>query len=87
MRQMRVFEKNSYSVIDFQKHSLQKWSINKKILKEQKIATKKNNPLYEELKLFINSIQNDLPVIVTSGDALNALEVACQIQRIIEEKK
>ena len=87
MRQMRVFEKNSYSIMDFQKQSVQKWSINKKILIEEKVSTKKNNPLYEELKLFINSIQNDLPVVVTSKDALNALEVACQIQQIIEEKK
>ena len=87
-RQMRVFETNSYTVIDFQSQSLQKWYINKnKTLLEKSIHIKSTNALYEELNLFINSIQNDSPVVVGTQEAFNALNVACQIQNIIEEKK
>ena len=87
MRQMRVFEKKSYNVIDFQKQSLQKWSINNKNLYKQSVNIKQNNPLYEELSSFVNSIQNDLAVVMGAEEALNALQVAFQIQQIIEEKK
>lgn len=87
MRQMRIFESNQYSMIDFQNQSLNHWNIDKnKQLKEKSINIKPVNALYEELNMFINSIKNDLPEQVTTGEALRALEVACLIRDIIEKQ-
>ena len=85
MRQMRVFEKQSYSLIDFNIPSLNTWSINKdKKLKEIKYQINSTNALYEELFCFVNSIQSDKKILVPAEEALLTLEIADKIQKIIE---
>jgi predicted dehydrogenase len=87
MRQMRIFESSSYSVIDFQQQSLNRWVVNKnKNLQERTVKINPTNALYEELLAFIYSIQNNSLESVTTSDALEALKVACLIQDIIEKK-
>tara|TARA_B110000116_G_C16704568_1_gene521462 strand:+ start:38 stop:961 length:924 start_codon:yes stop_codon:yes gene_type:complete len=87
MRQMRIFESNNYTMIDFQHQSLSRWTIEKnKQLKEKSIKIKPVNALYEELNGFINCIRNDLPEQVTTTEGLEALKVACLIRDIIEKK-
>ena len=87
MRQMRIFEASSYSMIDFQQQALNHWVINKnKKLQERAVKIKPTNALYEELLAFIYSIQNNSLESVTTGDALEALKVACLIQDIIEKR-
>jgi hypothetical protein len=87
MRQMRIFESNKYSMIDFQNQSLNHWNVDKnKQLKEKSINIKPVNALYEELRVFINSIQKDLPEQVTTREALDALKVACLIRDMIEKQ-
>ena len=84
MRQMRVFQRNSYSIIDFQEPSLNTWFVNKSgDLNAKKIPVITNNALFEELKMFIMCIQNDLPVIMGAEEALRALTIASKIQKKI----
>ena len=87
MRQMRIFEKESYNVLDLQNQTWNQFSMKKNSFQKEKIPVVSKNALYEELNLFINSIYNDLPVVVDTGAALHALRVAFQIQNIIEEKQ
>jgi len=85
MRQMRIFEKKSYSLIDFNVPSLNTWKINKnKKLEEIKYTINPTNALYEELFCFVNSIQSDEKILVPAEEALLTLEIADKIQKIIE---
>tara|TARA_Y100000389_G_scaffold46795_1_gene41830 strand:- start:8541 stop:9458 length:918 start_codon:yes stop_codon:yes gene_type:complete len=85
MRQMRLFEKKSYSMIDFNVPSLNTWKINEqKKLEETQYALNSTNALYEELFCFINSIHAKTSVAVPAEEALETLEIAEQIQKIIE---
>ena len=84
MRQMRVFQRNSYSIIDFQEPSLNTWFVNKNgDLNAKKIPVITNNALFEELKVFIMCIQNDLPEIMGAEEALASLTIASKIQKKI----
>ena len=86
MRQMRVFEKNSYSMVDFNAPSINKWKINKRRkLEEAKYDIAQKNALYEELFSFINSIYQQDKVVVTAEEALESLKVANKIQKKIEK--
>ena len=85
MRQMRIFEKRLYSLIDFNVPSLNTWKINKnKKLEEIKYKINPTNALYEELFYFVNSIQSDKKILVPAEEALLTLEIADKIQKIIE---
>jgi len=85
MRQMRIFEKRSYSLIDFNVPSLNTWKINKnKKLEEIRYKINPANALYEELFCFVNSIQSDEKILVPAEEALLTLEIADKIQKIIE---
>ncbi len=85
MRQMRIFEKRSYSLIDFNVPSLNAWKINKnKKLEEIRYKINPANALYEELFCFVNSIQSDEKILVPAEEALLTLEIADKIQKIIE---
>ena len=86
MRQMRVFQKKSYNVIDFQKPSLSTWFINKQGLLKNKISNiASSNALFEELSSFIVSIQQDSSEIMGAEEAIAALGVASKIQEKIEK--
>jgi len=88
MRQMRVFQKNSYSVIDFQEPSLNTWLVNKKGgLRSKNTAVVPNNALFVELKAFINSIQKDQPETMGAEEALETLKIASKIQEKIGKYK
>ena len=85
MRQMRVFEKNFYSAIDLQNHTLKTLSLkNKKIIPKDVLISKKN-ALLEELVAFTSSIRDNRKIAVSGLDGLRALKTAIEIQDIIEK--
>ena len=87
MRQMRVFEKNNYSALDFQQQTLSTLTLkNKKIIPSQAFVNK-GNALLWELDSFVNSIIKNKKTEVTGEQGLKALEIATQIQSIIEKKQ
>ena len=87
MRQMRVFEKNCYSLIDFDKQSVNVVQINpdKTFSSSQKII-EKGNALLWELDSFVECIITDSLVQVTGDMGVRVLEVAMNIQEIIEKQ-
>ena len=88
LRQMRVFEKKLYSVLDFQTQSLGCWSVNKnQNIKEVCFSNKPANALYVELKAFIDCLKNNSQPLVGLREGARALEVATKIQNIIEKNK
>jgi len=88
MRQMRVFQENSYSVVDFQSQKLNTWKIDsQQKLKSINHETIPSNALFEELNHFICSIQQDLLEKVRGEDGFNALKIASKIQKKIAKKQ
>ena len=84
MRQMRLFEKKSYSMIDFNVPSFNRWEVGQdKQLKEVNYNIKPINALYEELLCFVNSIQQEGTVVVPAEEVLKTLKIANKIQKII----
>lgn len=87
-RKMRVFQKNSYFSLDFQKFvldSYKKLTINnKKIIKKEQIEFPKNDSLKDEIQSFVDCIINNKKPIVTSLDGINALEYAIKISKLIK---
>jgi len=88
LRQMRVFEKKLYSVLDFQAQSLGCWSIKKnQPIQETSYSSKPVNALYVELNAFIDCLKNNSQPLVGLREGTRALEVATKIQKIIEKNK
>ncbi|MBL7072181.1 MAG: Gfo/Idh/MocA family oxidoreductase [Candidatus Omnitrophica bacterium] len=85
-RKIRIFQENSYILLDFlhQEASLFQGS-DKKLLKE-KIKIKKKEPLKVELKSFINSVLTRKKPIVSGYEGKQALEVALAILEKINSK-
>jgi len=87
-RKMRVFQKNSYFSLDFQKFvldSYKKLTINnKKIIKKEQIEFPKNDSLKDEIQSFVDCIINNKKPIVTSLDGINALKYAIKISKLIK---
>jgi predicted dehydrogenase len=86
MRQMRVFEKASYNVLDFQKQSLNKWSVKNGSFQEKKINAVPTNALFDELLMFIDCIKNNSKTQVGTKEGFQALKIASSIQKTIEKK-
>ena len=88
MRKMRVFEKNIYSSLDFQKQECLSWKINSNAaICEIPVINKPVNALYEELKSFIESITLGVEPKINELDGYNALNVAIKIQELIEKNR
>ena len=88
MRQMRVFQKNSYSVVDLQNQTLNTWKVDShKKLQSSNETIIASNALFEELNHFIYSIQHDLLEKVRPEEAFEALKIASKIQKKIAKKQ
>ncbi len=88
MRKMRIFEKNSYSSLDFQTQTCKKISLkNDGAIDKAETSTTKTNALFEELNAFIECIKLNKSPAVNETEGLNALEIAIKIQEIIEKEK
>ncbi|STY29471.1 oxidoreductase [Legionella wadsworthii] len=90
-RKTRIFQKNSYLSIDYQSKKL---AVFKKgtgemfpgvpdIIRAEK-EYEQGDALYEEIKSFLQCIQNDSTPLVTGEDGLHALDVAETITSLIQ---
>tara|TARA_B100001093_G_scaffold28008_1_gene24458 strand:- start:398 stop:1324 length:927 start_codon:yes stop_codon:yes gene_type:complete len=88
-RKVRVFQKNSYFSLDFQKCELDSYkkisSGNIKKIKREKDEFEKNDSLEEEIKSFINCIKNNKNPIVNASDGIQALKYAIKISNLIKK--
>ncbi len=88
-RKIRVFQKNSYFSLDFQKCELDSYkrvsSGNIKKIKREKDEFVKNDSLEEEIKSFVNCIKNKKNPIVNAIDGIQALKYAIKISNLIKK--
>ena len=88
-RKIRVFQKNSYFSLDFQKCELDSYKkINSgkiKKIKREKNQFIKNDSLDEEIKSFISCIKYNKQPIVNAIDGIQALKYAAKISNLIKK--
>ena len=83
---MLVFEKRRYTKINFNERTVTQNKISHQKIQKNKILINDSNALFVELQSFANSIINKSKVAVSGDDGLRALEIAINIQNIIETK-
>ena len=88
-RKMRLFQKNSYFSLDYQKSSLDTYikikSKNIINIKKTKNSFSKNDSLNDEIESFVKCIKNKKTAIVNASDGLNALTYAIKISNLIKK--
>jgi len=88
MRQMRVFEKNCYSLIDFDSLSVNVVKISPdKTFTSSQGSVQQGNALFWELDSFVECIITGSQTPVTGEMGLRVLEIAMKIQKIIEKQQ
>ncbi len=85
-RVLKVFQKESFLLLDFQSQSIRKYSKRGMEITSEEINPAYKEPLREELKDFINCIMNGRKPLVTGMDGHNALKVALQISDLLRSK-
>ena len=88
-RKMRLFQKNSYFSLDYQKSSLDTYikikSKNTISIKKTQNSFPKNDSLNNEIESFVKCIKNKKIAIVNASDGLNALTYAIKISNLIKK--
>ncbi len=89
VRKIRVFQENAYLSLDYQKqdgvmYRLQDGPKGKQIVRE-KVAIQRGEPLKIELEAFIHCAREGARPKVSGHEAADALEIALEITRQIEE--
>lgn len=91
-RKTRIFQSNSYISINyltkefavFQKGETEMFPGIPEIIRHQSVF-EKGDALLEEIKAFVNAIQNNTPPLVTGEEGRDALEIAATISSLIDK--
>ncbi|MBD3296266.1 MAG: gfo/Idh/MocA family oxidoreductase [Candidatus Omnitrophica bacterium] len=83
-RKIRIFQQDSYILLDFMHREAFRYMQNQESPNEEKIRIKKKDALQVELKSFIDCVRNDKDPIVSGQQGRDALEVALKILEKIE---
>ena len=85
MRKIRVFQNDAYLSLDYQDQS--GWIYRKEglAIAREKVEVEKGEPLKSELASFIDCASQGLKPRVSGQQGADALDVALQITRIIDE--
>jgi predicted dehydrogenase len=92
VRKFRVFQKDQYLSIDFEKGELSlttrtgEWKEGQIPLEHNSWSLSKSDAIMEEAKAFLNSIQNNSPVTVPGEDGVKALQLAETILEDIQRR-
>jgi len=100
LRKMRIFEKNQYYSLNFQKLKIKQYITQNKKTSQNAVFNHNNkyiiykelqveavNALYEELDSFMSSIYKGTPIKVSKEAGRDVLKVALQIKNKIDEQK
>jgi predicted dehydrogenase len=79
VRKIRIFQKDSYILLDFMHQDAFLFSGSDKKMKKERIKMKKKNPLKVELKSFINCVRDRKKPVVSGQEGRQALAVALDI--------
>ena len=78
-RKIRIFQEDSYILLDFLHQEAFLYKKNSKGLDKQKIKIRKKDPLKVELKSFIDCVRNKKKPVISGHEGRQALEVALAI--------
>lgn len=84
-RSLKVFQKNSYIVLDYQGMSIMKYFKDGAVMASEKIRVKEKEPLKEELISFARCVSTRGTPVVSATDGRNALKIALEITERIED--
>lgn len=91
-RMTRIFQKNAYITVDYQEKKLSLYTTPHGTTEQQETGMQlqeltfaKQDALLEEIKAFVNSVENDTPTLVTGVEGRNALSTAAKITALIQE--
>ena len=87
VRKIKISQEDSYITLDYLHHDAYIVKKNDSKVIKQKIKIIKKEPLKQELKSFVNAIQNDTKPIVSGEDGKRALKVALNILEKIKSSK
>ncbi|MCM8765800.1 MAG: Gfo/Idh/MocA family oxidoreductase [Candidatus Omnitrophica bacterium] len=87
MRKIRIFKENSYISLDYFKQEVLIYYKRKNRVIHRFLPVKKEEPLKEELKSFINCIYKKGNPLVSGEEAYNALKLAFRILKKIKENE
>lgn len=85
-RKLRIYEKDSYVVLDYQRQEIKKFFRTGEEISMEIIALSKKEPLKEELKDFIDCVLKRTKPMVSGIEARNALNMAIKITKKIKSK-
>jgi predicted dehydrogenase len=91
-RSMRIFQRDTYFLVDMGEHKLQirrrgsgeSWPGVPDIESEDR-ELERGDALLAEIESFVDSVQNNREPVVTGTDGLRALEAASEITRLLED--
>jgi len=91
-RKMRLFQSDACITIDFQNKKMNMYKKGKDEMypgvpniETTENSYKDNDALMAEIKAFLNSIENDIPAVVSGEDGRRALAVAMEISKLLNE--
>jgi predicted dehydrogenase len=85
-RKLKIFQKYSYLHIDYQKMEIKRFFKENNQICHKSVHVEKKEPLKEELKDFIACVCTRRRPVVSLEDGRNALQVALQIVKKIEDR-
>ena len=90
MRKTRIFQPDSYISLDYAEQSLTMYrriiEDNSPKIIEDKITPEKEEPLFAEIKSFINAVNYGTRPLVSGRDGRDALKIALQVQEDAEKR-
>jgi len=84
VRTLKVFQRDAYISIDYQKQELRRYLRNGKEISSDILRPENKEPLKEELIDFIDCVRERKRPAVSGVEAMNALEVALQINDMLK---
>jgi len=86
-RKIRIFQEQSYILLDYMHQEAYLFNKSDKKLNKEKIRIKKKEPLKVELKSFVNCVRNNKRPVVSGYEGRQALRVALDILDKINSKQ
>ncbi len=86
MRKIRIFGDNAYVSLDYMKQRANLYRKENSAIRHQKITIPKEEPLRRELEAFASSVQKKEKPLVSGEDGREALRVALEVERMIQER-
>ena len=85
MRKIRIFQSDAYISLDYIKQTAAIFRKSARRITKSNIRIKSHDALQEELRSFVNSVQKNIKPAVSGKEATEALRIALEITKQINE--